>query len=337
MFRVLGPGRQKGGGMHRPRVGSKATIALAVLLLAAMLSCVAPIVAAGSPGGGARDPRNTETPPPVTTAVNLSAAADSGWLRSPQTVILSATDDGGPGVAATYYTLNGGAQQTYAGPFTISDGANAVAYWSVDTAGNTEPSHTGYANIDTVAPTSSVGPLRGGWSKKPVTLAFSAVDVTSRVASIEYRRWLRMDWEKTWTTYSAPFLVTREGVSTYQYRSTDLAGNVELANILRFGIDTRPPVTKAFPASVKPGKRVWLSYEVLDARPGCDDAHVTMKFFKGKQLRRSFVLGSCIVNAKLSFRWQCTLARGIYTIRVFAKDDAGNVQALAEGAKLTVR
>jgi hypothetical protein len=55
-------------------------------------------------------------------------------------VSLFANDPGmhATGVAATYYKLGGGAQQTYTGPIDIPDGETNVEFWSVDNAGNEE-------------------------------------------------------------------------------------------------------------------------------------------------------------------------------------------------------
>jgi len=82
--------------------------------------------------------------PPVTTA-SLSGTVYSGSIYETAVgVTLSATDTGGSGVAATYYTVDGGAQTTYSGSaFTVSSlGAHTVKYWSVDGAGNVESTHT---------------------------------------------------------------------------------------------------------------------------------------------------------------------------------------------------
>ena len=69
---------------------------------------------------------NDVTPP--TTTASVSSA----------TVTLSATDTGS-GVATTYYTVDGGARQTYSAPFSVTtNGVHTVSYWSVDRAGNTE-------------------------------------------------------------------------------------------------------------------------------------------------------------------------------------------------------
>ena len=55
---------------------------------------------------------------------------------------LTATDNLS-GVQNTYYILDGGTQQTYAGAFDVSgDAVHSLSYWSVDAAGNVENAHT---------------------------------------------------------------------------------------------------------------------------------------------------------------------------------------------------
>ena len=88
----------------------------------------------------------------MTRARGLQTGAGKGWRNAAQTVTLKATD-AGSGVAATYYTLDGGARQTYTGPFDITDaGSHRVAYWSADWARTTEAKHVGYVNIDVGKP-----------------------------------------------------------------------------------------------------------------------------------------------------------------------------------------
>jgi hypothetical protein len=62
------------------------------------------------------------------------------------------------GVANTYYILDGGSTQTYAGPFTIDTSVDhTIEYWSVDIAGNVETHKTwNYDAPDTTAPTVSI-------------------------------------------------------------------------------------------------------------------------------------------------------------------------------------
>jgi lipoprotein-anchoring transpeptidase ErfK/SrfK len=89
---------------------------------------------------------------PVTTAGGLQVDGHSGWRNKAQTVTLKSYDNGS-GVAATYFVLDGGAPQTYSGPFSVATaGSHSMTYWSVDAVGNAEAKRTGYVNIDTRRP-----------------------------------------------------------------------------------------------------------------------------------------------------------------------------------------
>jgi len=98
---------------------------------------------------------------PTTTATILRPGT-SDWNRQPVRVSLLATDNpGGSGVASTFYKVDGGANQTYSTPFTISsNGIHTVVYWSVDKAGNRESARTLTVKIDTAPPivTASANP-----------------------------------------------------------------------------------------------------------------------------------------------------------------------------------
>jgi hypothetical protein len=57
------------------------------------------------------------------------------------------------GVDATYYKIDGGATETYGGPFTLPEGTHSVEYWSVDHNGNEESHKSASYTVDTTAPT----------------------------------------------------------------------------------------------------------------------------------------------------------------------------------------
>ncbi|MGD0997944.1 MAG: chitobiase/beta-hexosaminidase C-terminal domain-containing protein, partial [Thermoleophilia bacterium] len=194
-----------------------------------------------------------DTTPPVTTASGLQADNHSGWQATSPTVTLSATD-GQSGVAATYYTIDGGARQTYSAPFTIAaQGSHAVVYWSVDAGGNTETSHTGYVNIDTTAPVTTATGLQtdnhSGWTKTtPQSVSLTATDAQSGVATTNYT----LDGVAHLYT-GAPFLVAGNGSHTITYWSTDGVGNVEATHTGYVNIDTSAPVTTA--TGLQPGNQ----------------------------------------------------------------------------------
>jgi len=86
---------------------------------------------------------NLDVAAPTTTASLSPSPNNVGNYERTVTASLSATATPGFSVANTYYTIDGGSQQTYSAPFTVSgNGSHTVVYWSVDNAGLTETQNT---------------------------------------------------------------------------------------------------------------------------------------------------------------------------------------------------
>lgn len=79
-----------------------------------------------------------------------------------------------------------------------------------------------------------------GWNISDVQVILVAIDDGgSGVANTRYRI-----NSGAWITYTGPFIITNEGVSTIEYNSTDNVGNIELVKIQTIKIDkTLPQVT----------------------------------------------------------------------------------------------
>ncbi|NOV04746.1 cadherin-like beta sandwich domain-containing protein [Paenibacillus planticolens] len=103
--------------------------------------------------------------PPVTTD-----NAPANWVNNDVTVTLTASDSGS-GVHATYYTVDGGAQQTGTTVTISAEGTHTLTYWSVDKAGNIEVAHTATVQINKTVPAVTV------------TVHFDCSDTGSGVAS----------------------------------------------------------------------------------------------------------------------------------------------------------
>ena len=195
--------------------------------------------------------------PSTTIAVNpASPNGSGGWYNgSAPTFTLAASDpDPGSGVAATKYQIDAGGVQTYSGAVTIPDGQHTISYWSVDTAGNTETTHTtATIKVDTVKPSTSllISPLApngtNGWYKGAApTFTLTATDTSgSGVASTSYQ----IDSGAT-LPYSGVVTVP-EGQHTVSYWSTDAAGNVETTHTTAtIKVDvTKPTDTLSFGAA----------------------------------------------------------------------------------------
>jgi hypothetical protein len=89
-----------------------------------------------------------------TTSPQTTSDAAPTYLGS-ATITLHATDQGGPGVADTYYAVDGGTPLTYTSPFTVTGiGGHTLTYWSVDSDGTAESARS--ASISVVASAQSL-------------------------------------------------------------------------------------------------------------------------------------------------------------------------------------
>jgi alpha-L-rhamnosidase len=161
---------------------------------------------------------------PVTTATASPASPDgqNRWYTSGSVgVSLSATDDLS-GVASTSYTVDGGATQTYSGPFSVSgDGVHAVAFWSTDVAGNIETAKSLTLSIDATKPVVTYSGNAGSYTvDQTVAITCSATDPTpgSGLAST------------TCDNVNGPAYSFGLDSHTYSASATDIAGNVGSAS-----------------------------------------------------------------------------------------------------------
>jgi hypothetical protein len=101
------------------------------------------IADAGGASAVATSTFTVDLTPPDTTATVIGTLHHNGWwfTADPGTLTLFATDNL-TGVAAIYFTINGGAPQLYTGPLTLAQGKYVITYWAVDGAGNVEPADT---------------------------------------------------------------------------------------------------------------------------------------------------------------------------------------------------
>jgi sugar lactone lactonase YvrE len=237
--------------------------------------------------------RRSDTVVPTTA---ISGGPFDAWTNS-AAFSLEATDGpDGSGVAHTYYSLNGGDPQPYAGgDVTIStEGVTTISYWSVDNAGNTEAAKTATAKLDVTAPAVSgkttSDPNAAGWYRSDVSVHFSAEDALSGIKSV-----------------SDDVLLSAEGANQQaQGSAVDNAGNSANATVGGINIDkTAPAITIDAPAD---GARLYLhqaataNWSVTDALSGV--ATTTASVADGAALDTS--------------------SPGTHTVTVSATDAAGN-------------
>ena len=190
---------------------------------------------------------------PVTTASLAGPQGTDGYYTGDVTVTLTAKSASST-VSGTFYSVDGGAQQTYTAPFAVSgDSAHTVTFHSTDAAGDTEAPQTVTAKIDAVAPTTTAGasgPQNGaGVYTGAVSVTLAATDDFAGVAATTYS----VDGGAA-MPYTAPFPVGTNGAHTVTFGSTDKAGNAEATKTFKFSVElppSTPPVAHTFPAGLQ--------------------------------------------------------------------------------------
>ena len=98
----------------------------------------------------------------------------------------------------------------------------------------------GFVANPTIPPTTAMSGLPKGWTRRPVTLQFTATPASGggAVAYTEHRlgsgEWLK----------GTSVTIKREGTITVWYRSADIYGNLETAKSCTVRIDTIPPTVR---------------------------------------------------------------------------------------------
>ena len=127
---------------------------------------------------------------PSTQLALTGTLGTNGWHRSSVQFSLNATDNLS-GVQSTFYRIDAGNTETYAGPFVVSaQGHHLLEYLSLDNLNNQEPTNFFAFKIDTVAPivTASANPSTAPKRPQPVnvTISGSVTDAVSGVGSASF-------------------------------------------------------------------------------------------------------------------------------------------------------
>jgi hypothetical protein len=209
--------------------------------------------------------------PPVISASITSGTLVAGWYVTDVTLTAVASD-ATSGLGSVEHRLDGGAWQTGDVLVVASEGPHTVDFRATDQAGLRATTTLSF-RVDKTPPSITFTPTgtpgTGGWYTSPVTLAISATDALSGVASVEYR----LD-SGAWAVGTS--LVLNDGEHTVEARATDKAGNrsvVTAAETIGIQVDTTPP-TLSIALDGKLGLNNWYvsnvtaSASVSDATSG---------------------------------------------------------------------
>ncbi|MBT2700931.1 fibronectin type III domain-containing protein [Bacillus sp. ISL-40] len=148
------------------------------------------------------------------TEHEVRGEVQEGWYHNPVTVNLTGYDYQS-GIKATYFSLNGSAEQEGNTVSITEDGRQVLEYWSVDKAGNIEPKKTVEINIDKSAPDITFTVEDGTEFKVDTVMSITCkvADELSGVAS------------STCEDVSIPAYELGLGSHTFKADAQDVAGN----------------------------------------------------------------------------------------------------------------
>ncbi len=219
---------------------------------------------------------NAEAYKPVTLKVDANAPTTTatarpgrplgaaGWYDSAVELTLSADDGAGSGTAATEYRVDGGEWQPYDEPIAIEEaGVHDVEFHSSDVAGNDEAIRRTRLSIDETAPVTSAR-INGAAPQPEYTGAVRVALIRtdgdgSGVVRTDYRI-----GDGPWTEYTGAFDIDGDRGHRVDFRSLDLAGNVENFRTVTFVIRPGPAPSGGTPSL--PGAAARARAEALALR-----------------------------------------------------------------------
>jgi hypothetical protein len=293
--------------------------------------------------------------PVVLTTTSADAAPGSGLGANPSAVCADLTPaPSATAISGTCVSVDGGPYVPLTGAVTAGEGIHTVRAYSIDRSGRRSAVAERTVHVDLSAPVVELrllppDPARNGWYRVRPLVVLRADDGEdgSGVVSLEYR----VDGG-AWAPYRQPFELP-EGVHTVSTRATDIVGSRTGSTQVKVDL-TAPRVV-----ATSPSKVIWLRllglggtndlrYTLGDNLSGPVRSYVTIYDVLGNPVR---VLDGGTVNVvpgaapvQRSVTWDgkdgtltSLVPLGVYTYRVTAIDDAGNVAFSGESKPITLR
>ncbi|HKZ48527.1 MAG TPA: Ig-like domain repeat protein, partial [Thermoplasmata archaeon] len=299
---------------------------------------------------------NAEAPKSVTVRIDTTPPSADAGIQPPYRTssvfdVFWSASDATSGVASVslYYSVNGGASWVLFGSgFTSSPvpflapaaGSLSFSVRAFDVAGNGEAAPSSAANaeastiLDLTTPVTghSLNGVQGlgGWFTTDITVGLSVSEPGGSLSPVATH--YRVD-AGNWQSYLGAFVLTGDGLHTFEYYSTDSAGHVELARSLAVGIDTRLPSSGASAPTTANTRVLTVVSTASDATSGIASVELHYRKDGGSW-------GLLGVTSDRSWFWsvdtQALGGDGLYEFYTVATDAAGLVEAQLPVAEASV-
>jgi len=185
---------------------------------------------------------HNDTIAPSTEASTTPSAPDghNGWFNSAASISLTISETG-----TAYYKWNSSsAYNKYTGPIAAPEGENTLYYYSVDSAGNTEPVKSKAIKVDTKAPSSFnlISPSNGSTAglKRP-TLSWQPSSDKGGSGLVKYQLYIDdvLDTDDITPTVTSirPSKDLSGGLHSWYVKAIDSAGNTYQSPTLQLNVD----------------------------------------------------------------------------------------------------
>lgn len=279
----------------------------------------------------------TKNNPPVVNAKAERAPDYNGWYNKDVRVSFDAVDED--------------AELVVDPPFLVTtEGANQAITGSATDSADLAGTDTIYISLDKTAPVTEVtvseSPSNSGWYNSDVHVSLSSNDNLSGIERIAYS----LDNGNTWSDYDGGITLSKEGLNTLLYRSTDLAGNTEQTKQLTVSIDKTSPTLRLtldrYIISPANNKMIQIHAIVDAADAGSGIAAIQLTSITSSepdQTSRSSKKSIDIQNAEYgtydtTFELRAEIETGRereYTITYTAIDKAGNIAEVSAIVKIS--
>ena len=242
---------------------------------------------------------------------NTSALVYNGTTQNSDfNVTVTATDEGGSGVATTYYRYNNAEEEEELVNGVImfnESGQFNFSYWSEDVAGNEETIQRYTVILDKTAPTTTDDSSSySRWENEDFNITLTPEDTLSGVNNTYYKI------NEGSFTNGTEIVFTSEGDYNVSYYSIDNSGNNETENTFSIGLDKTAPTATDNSASFSgmQNESFNVTITVVEILSGLDYINYTINDGANQTLS----------GTEISFT-----SEGEYNVTYYAVDNAGNV------------